>query len=142
MLSTGIGKVWQNDNAVLLWHFGAALSMRDPDSVLRLGTHWILPSDYSGMTHFKLADGPITIARFDGEGGEYKLERDGDAIRFRVESCPAIAYLKEKGYEIDPSFCRGTVVLNRALAEDTPFEITTEVLGDGQCVQTIRKAEA
>jgi len=62
-----------NDNAVLLWHFGAPLSMRDPEAKLRLGPHWILPGGQSGMTHFKLAGGPITIARFDGERGEYKL---------------------------------------------------------------------
>jgi len=78
---------------------------------------------------------------FDREGGKYSLERDGDVIRFVVERCPAIAYLREKGHEIDPSFCRGTVVLNEALAEGTPFEITTEVLGDGKCIQTLRRGK-
>lgn len=63
----------ENDNAVLLWHFGAALSMRHPEAKLRLGRHWILPSDVSGMTHFKLKAGPITVVRFDGDRGEYKL---------------------------------------------------------------------
>ena len=62
-----------NDNAVLLWHCGAALSMRHADDQLRLGQHWILPSPLSGMTHFRLQDGPITIVRFDGDRGEYKL---------------------------------------------------------------------
>ena len=62
-----------NDNAVLLWHAGAALAMRHPDARLRLGHHWILPSPLSGMTHFRLNDGPITIARFDGDRGDYKL---------------------------------------------------------------------
>ena len=62
-----------NDNAVLLWHAGAPLSMRRPDAKVRLGTHWILPSPLSGMTHFKLKDGPVTIARFDGDRSEYKL---------------------------------------------------------------------
>lgn len=63
----------ENDNAVLLWHCGAALSMRHPDEKLRLGQHWILPSPFSGMTHFKLKDGPLTLVRFDGDRGEYKL---------------------------------------------------------------------
>ncbi len=62
-----------NDNAVLLWHCGAALSMRHSDDKVRLGQHWILPSELSGMTHFRLKDGPITVARFDGDRGEYKL---------------------------------------------------------------------
>lgn len=62
-----------NDNAVLLWHTGAALSLCHPQSKVRLGQHWILPSPLSGMTHFKLKDGPITITRFDGDRGEYEL---------------------------------------------------------------------
>ena len=76
---------------------------------------------------------------FDREGGAYDIERDGDTIRFVVHRCPAIAYLKEQGLDIDPAFCRGTVVLNEALAQCTPFDITTDVLGDGRCVQTIRR---
>ncbi len=76
---------------------------------------------------------------FDREGGEYTLERDGDTIRFTVAVCPAIAYLQERGIAIDPAFCRQTTVINETLAEGTPFEITTEVLGGGRCVQTIRR---
>lgn len=77
---------------------------------------------------------------FDREGGEYEVEREGGEIRFMVKRCPAIAYLQDKGVEIDPKFCRGTVVLNEALGEDTPFEVTTDVQGGGKCVQTIRRA--
>ncbi|MDD4891186.1 MAG: fucose isomerase, partial [Phycisphaerae bacterium] len=62
-----------NDNAVLLWHAGAPLAMRHPDAKVRLGTHWILPSPLSGMPHFRLKDGPVTIARFDGDRGQYQL---------------------------------------------------------------------
>lgn len=76
---------------------------------------------------------------FDREGGEYTIERQGGEIRFVVHRCPAIAYLKEKGHDISPAFCRGTVVLNEALAEGTPFRITTDVQGDGRCIQTIRR---
>jgi L-fucose isomerase-like protein len=63
----------ENDNAVLLWHAGAPLSMCRPGEKVRLGHHWILPSPLSGMTHFRLQDGPITICRFDGDRGEYQL---------------------------------------------------------------------
>ena len=62
-----------NDNAVLLWHCGAPLSMKHSQDKLRIGHHWILPSPLSGMPHFRLNDGNITIARFDGDRGEYKL---------------------------------------------------------------------
>ncbi|AKJ63673.1 L-fucose/L-arabinose isomerase family protein [Kiritimatiella glycovorans] len=62
-----------DDNAVLLWHCGAPLSMKHPDSRVRLGRHWILPGPLSGMTHFRMKDGPITCARFDGDRGRYVL---------------------------------------------------------------------
>ncbi len=76
---------------------------------------------------------------FDRERGEYSVERSDDEIRFIVHRCPAIAYLKKKGLQIDPQFCRSTVVLNEALAEGTPFEVSTDVKGDGKCVQAIRR---
>jgi L-fucose isomerase-like protein len=63
----------EDDNGVLLWHCGAPLSMAKPGCTPTLGRHWILPSPVSGMTHFPLRDGPLTVARFDGDRGEYKL---------------------------------------------------------------------
>lgn len=63
----------ENDNGILLWHEGAPLSLCHPDDKVRLGPHWILPSLLSGMSHFRLKDGPITVARFDGDHGCYKL---------------------------------------------------------------------
>lgn len=62
-----------NDNGVLLWHAGAPVSMCHSDEKVRIGDHWILPSPLSGMPHFRMKDGPITVARFDGDGGEYSL---------------------------------------------------------------------
>lgn len=62
-----------NDNAVLIWHAGGPISMRHPDEPVRMGHHWILPSPLSGMLHFRLKDGPVTVARFDGDFGEYRL---------------------------------------------------------------------
>ncbi len=62
-----------NDNAVLLWHAGAALGLKAPEARVRLGRHWILPGAYSGMPHFPLKPGPITVARFDGDHGDYAI---------------------------------------------------------------------
>jgi len=62
-----------DDNAVLLWHASAPLSMIHPDAQPRLGKHWILPSPLSGMPHFQLKDGPITTLRFDGDSGRYAI---------------------------------------------------------------------
>lgn len=79
---------------------------------------------------------------FGREGGRYEIEREGGEIRMTVHSCPAVAYLKARGLEVDPAFCRGTKVLNDALAENSPFAVTTEVTGEGRCVQTIRRRDA
>jgi L-fucose isomerase-like protein len=62
-----------NDNGILIWHAGAPVSMCHPDERVRIGHHWILPSPLSGMPHFRMKDGPITVARFDGDFGVYKL---------------------------------------------------------------------
>jgi hypothetical protein len=75
---------------------------------------------------------------FDREGGLYTVER-GEEIRFVVHRCPAVGYLEARGIAVDADFCRQTVVVNETLAEETPFEIITEVLGHGRCVQTIRR---
>jgi hypothetical protein len=74
---------------------------------------------------------------FDRENGRYRLERKRGAIRFTVRECPAVAYLRRSGLKVDPAFCRQTAVVNKALAEGTPFRIDTEVLGGGRCIQTI-----
>ena len=76
---------------------------------------------------------------FEREGGEYAIEREGDDVRMTVSRCPAVAHLQKSGIEIDPAFCRQTIVINEALAEGSPFQVDTEVLGDGRCVQTIRR---
>jgi len=63
----------ENDNGVLMWHCGAPLNLCHPDEKIRIGKHWILKGPYGGMCHFRLKDGGVTMARFDGELGEYKL---------------------------------------------------------------------
>ena len=79
---------------------------------------------------------------FDREGGGYEIKRDGDTVTMTVSKCPAIAYLGSRKNDVDQAFCRQTVAINEALADGTPFEIATEVLGDGRCVQTIRRRQS
>lgn len=62
-----------NDNAGCVWHAGAPLSLCAADDRVRIGHHWILPSPLSGMTHFRLKQGPVTMARFDATHGDYVL---------------------------------------------------------------------
>ena len=76
------------------------------------------------------------------EKGRFAIRRAHGAITMTVQVCPAIAYLQSRGLDIDPAFCRQTIAVNEALAEGSPFEITTDVLGEGRCVQTIRRRDA
>ena len=113
------------------------------DEVLRRTAHDVYRSIHEDL---KAGDPEQLVEHWsyflDREGGEYSIERDGDTITMTVTKCPAYAYLREKGLEIDPAFRRQTTVLNAALAEGAPFEIATEDLGDGKYVQTIRRAPA
>jgi L-fucose isomerase-like protein len=63
----------ENDNAVLLWHVDAPLSLRDRDAPVKLDLPWILKGLPPGLLHFKLKDGPLTLCRFAGTGDNYHL---------------------------------------------------------------------
>ena len=76
------------------------------------------------------------------EGGEFTVERTATEIRVTVHRCPAAGYLQDQGIALDPVFRRQTTVLNEALGEGTPFEVTTEVIDELRYIQTIRKRQA
>ena len=63
----------KNDNAVLLWHASAPLALRDPSNKVKIAPPWILKDMPAVSLQFKLIDGPLTLARFDGDNGEYKI---------------------------------------------------------------------
>ena len=63
----------EDDNGILLWHGDFPLSLRKPGAPAAIGPHWILPGMPYGMCHWLLKDGPLTTARFDGDGGDYRL---------------------------------------------------------------------
>jgi L-fucose isomerase-like protein len=62
-----------NDNAVLLWHGHAPLSLRDPQSYVKVDMPWILKDLPTGGVHFRLKDGPLTLCRFAGDSEGYRL---------------------------------------------------------------------
>jgi L-fucose isomerase-like protein len=62
-----------NDNAILLWHFEASLSLRHPSAKVKLGEPWILKGLPPGLLHFRLKDGDLTLVRFDGDSNGYRL---------------------------------------------------------------------
>jgi L-fucose isomerase-like protein len=63
----------ENENGVLLWHADAPLSLRDPNSAVKVDRPWILKSLPTGLTHFKLKDGPLTLCRFAGNRDGFRL---------------------------------------------------------------------
>ena len=63
-----------NENAELLWHCG-----NFPHSLVKgpagafLGPHFVIPPHRPGTGNFAIRGGDVTVARFDGIGGEYSL---------------------------------------------------------------------
>ncbi len=63
-----------NDNAVLLWHASAPVSLRRPDTgPIPILPPWILEGLPATSLQFQLKDGDVTVCRFDGARGEYRL---------------------------------------------------------------------
>lgn len=64
----------ENDHAELLWHCGnfPPSVAKDPGKAA-IGCNFILPSQAPGIGNWELKEGPITVCRFDGDNGEYKL---------------------------------------------------------------------
>jgi len=63
-----------NDNAVLLWHGTAPLSLRHPDvKKISIAPPWILKGLPPTSPQFLLREGPLTVCRFDGDTGKYRL---------------------------------------------------------------------
>lgn len=63
-----------NDNAELLWHCGNfSPSLADPTEEKSLGRHFIFPSHKCGTGEWKIRGGEVTVCRFDGDHGDYRL---------------------------------------------------------------------
>jgi L-fucose isomerase-like protein len=64
----------ENDNAVLLWHASAPASIADPAiKKIPLAPPWILGTLPTTSLQFNLKKGDVTVCRFDGDAGEYRL---------------------------------------------------------------------
>lgn len=64
----------ENDHAELLWHCGPfPRSLKAESAEAKVGEHYVLPSACPGVAEWQIKGGDVTIARFDGDHGEYKL---------------------------------------------------------------------
>jgi len=65
----------ENPNGVLMWHCGPfPPSLCKKTDEVKVGRHPVLDAtDFSGCGHFELKEGDVSIVRFDGINGGYKL---------------------------------------------------------------------
>jgi len=75
------------------------------------------------------------------EGGKHEVIRKEGEVVFHILECPAVKHLKERGVSINKNFPLQTLLLNEGWSEGTPFEITTELIGDGESRQVIRRKD-
>ena len=76
---------------------------------------------------------------FDREGADFSISINDDEIVLTVKRCTAYEHVKKLVGKVSPHFCDQTIKTNEAIAEGTPYEITTEILGEASCKQIIRK---
>lgn len=82
----------EKDNVELLWHCGPfPFSLAKDISKANAGAHWVLKSGAYGTCEWEIKGGDITIARFDGDHGNYQM-------------------LVGEGKGVDGPFTRGTYV--------------------------------
>lgn len=71
------------------------------------------------------------------EGGRYVISEIDGGFVFEVLDCPAVRHLKERGVAVTDELHLQDIYLNEAWAEETPFRIETEILGDGAYTMTV-----
>ena len=76
---------------------------------------------------------------FDRENAEYSITFKDDEIILIVKRCTAYEHVKKLVGDVSPNFCDQTIKTNEAIADGTPYEIKTEILGEASCKQIIRK---
>ena len=76
---------------------------------------------------------------FDREGADYSISVKEDEIILTVNKCTAYEHVRKLVGNVSPHFCDQTIKTNEAIADGTPYKITTEILGEGSCKQIIRK---
>lgn len=77
---------------------------------------------------------------FSEEEGEFKIKRKGDEeIVLKVEKCPAIYHMKEKGYPVYSDFCIQCKIINEVIGEKTGYNSEIKYDKKGRCEQKLRE---
>ena len=73
------------------------------------------------------------------EKGVFSVSYEGEDICFHVTDCPAVRHLKEKNIRITDNFYLQISLMNSGWSEETPFEIETEIISEGEYKMTVRR---
>jgi len=76
---------------------------------------------------------------YSREKGNFTVSEDGGDISFHVTDCPAVRHLREKNVPVTDNFYLQVSLMNEAWSEQTPFDIATEIIGEGNYRMTIRR---
>ncbi|MEI6874873.1 MAG: hypothetical protein WCL50_07060 [Spirochaetota bacterium] len=91
----------------------------------------------------KMGDGSELVAHWryflEREGGVFDISEENGATRLHVRDCPAARHLQDRGRSVSREFHLQTSLMNEAWSRGTPFEISTELLGDCECLITLRR---
>ena len=64
----------EEDDTVCMWHVGAPASLRHEScKKVNFMPPWILPGDEPTQAQMRLKNGSLTVCRFDGDDGKYRL---------------------------------------------------------------------
>lgn len=75
---------------------------------------------------------------YEREQGRFEIEKKDAEVVFHVLECPAVRHLQERNVQVTEEFYLQIVFMNEAWSENTPFEITVELLGVGEYRHIIR----
>jgi len=76
---------------------------------------------------------------YSREDGDFSISEQDGRIVFHVTDCPAVRHLKEKGIPVTDNFYLQVSLMNEGWSEGTPFDIATEIIGEGEYRMTIRR---
>lgn len=76
---------------------------------------------------------------FEREDADFDIAVSDDEIVLTVRRCTAYHHVAKIAPSVSPHFCDQTTKTNEAIAEGTPFAISTEITGPGACRQVIRR---
>jgi predicted ArsR family transcriptional regulator len=76
---------------------------------------------------------------FDREGADYSIYFGDGEIVLTVNHCTAYHHVKKIAPQVSDHFCDQTITTNNAMAQGSPFSVTTEITGPGSCRQIIAR---